>query len=731
MTIVRTLRAPLAVAVVVALALLLPLALAGPVASPDAPPRGLLALVALLGVVATYGFVARLVDARAGAYAAVALATMPLYFTQSWAALEGVLPMAALAAAFGGLVVAVAPGSILFRALALAIGIGGVAVGWWTAGPIAGACVPLLSVGLSWALARSDRFGAALAVLQLVAGIVAACIGAQGFASHAAETGFDVVLGHLGHALAPWSAFIPFALARVVQGSASRPQRQLSTALLIGSGLAVFTHGWMAGGHAELPFVAPALLAAACGVALRDFEDDPPSLGVGVSVAALLFVLYHDFKTLPDKVLAPIGAGSLDIHELPNGFKATSALLFAGALGVFAVAMLAATVKDRNVVGRARFGRVLVGAARGWNGVALQVYFALLAALIAAHLAIVFGTRAQARWALGVSAFGRDLLLYALVATALLPVALVVVPLLHDAAAWVAERWLRGRRGAIVALGGAVAGAILAVRHYPALASEVSPTYALDAFESAKRAGDEIALLNVPPKSTHLNDARSFTAVQPASEWLLEPTAPRRFLLFPADALATLNPLYRAKASANLPVLDAQSSRILLAASRLADGDQSEENRNPLAPFVLGAPPTPDHPLDADLGDEVEVKGFDLVDANGAREEAMVPGRPSRLRIYFHARKRPTTAWQVFVHVDGHGRRETSDHPPLGGRYPATSWLPGDWLVDEHDVVLSGSFTPGTYHLYFGLFVGDNRLKATRGEKDGDGRVDGGELRVR
>ncbi|MDB5219022.1 MAG: hypothetical protein JWO86_6949, partial [Myxococcaceae bacterium] len=63
--------------------------------------RGPLALWGVLGVLATYGWVSRLVDRRAGLFAAVALTTMPLYFVQSRTMLGDIVMMSAFAMSFG------------------------------------------------------------------------------------------------------------------------------------------------------------------------------------------------------------------------------------------------------------------------------------------------------------------------------------------------------------------------------------------------------------------------------------------------------------------------------------------------------------------------------------------------------------------------------------------------------------------------------------------------------
>jgi 4-amino-4-deoxy-L-arabinose transferase-like glycosyltransferase len=56
-----------------------------------------LALWGVIGVLATYGWVSRLVDRRAGVFSAVALTTMPLFFVQSRTMLGDIVMMSAFA----------------------------------------------------------------------------------------------------------------------------------------------------------------------------------------------------------------------------------------------------------------------------------------------------------------------------------------------------------------------------------------------------------------------------------------------------------------------------------------------------------------------------------------------------------------------------------------------------------------------------------------------------------
>jgi hypothetical protein len=100
------------------------------------------------------------------------------------------------------------------------------------------------------------------------------------------------------------------------------------------------------------------------------------------------------------------------------------------------------------------------------------------------------------------------------------------------------------------------------------------------------------------------------------------------------------------------------------------------------------------------------------------------------MKIYYRVLAPVTTEWEGFIHIDGYHRRHNGDHKPMNGKYPMSLWLPGDLLADDHEFKLEPNFTPGTYEVYFGLFVGDTRLKVKSGPNDGDNRVNGGPLRV-
>jgi len=287
-------------------------------------------------------------------------------------------------------------------------------------------------------------------------------------------------------------------------------------------------------------------------------------------------------------------------------------------------------------------------------------------------------------------------------------------------------------RAPALALGGAVVGFILCFFYYPALANQLSPK---EVFESYRTVcpGAQLGLLGVGGRtSAYYAGGQPQTLGDPtnAYQWLVAGGSQRRCLALKAEELPKLNQLWREHSPeprTNVPVVDARSSQILLVASSLV----GEKNENPLNAMVLTAPPHPQRKLDANMDDKLEVIGIDLLDERGIHTiDTIAPGRTYHLKTYYRVLAPVTSEWEAFIHIDGYKRRHNGDHKPMNGKYPMSLWLPGDLLVDDHEFKLEPNFTPGTYTIYFGLFVGDTRLKVKSGPNDGDNRINGGPLRV-
>ena len=819
-----------------------------------------LALWGLLGVVSTYGFVSRLVDKRAGVYAAVALSTMPLYFVQARTMLGDVVTMCALAMSFGGLAVAVfdrdekGPRQLLARLPWLALGLCGLVVGYYSRGGIIGISIPLAAIGLAWALSWAaggrelDRVGDAVGGVALLAGAAVLYMGVRALGAEKTTDlsmwigamvkvppkypTFDYFIGHLGPALAPWSAFVPFALGRLFlppvrrTGAVFQRESYARMALLVGAAVAFAAHGYLGARTELIAFSAPALLAAACGIAIRDYERGAhPSVAVGVGTAVFLGVFHHDFHELPEKAyqaFAVVGA------PFPESFKEHALVLWTVALIGFAIVGFLTWVErdsTRQPFEPKNYLHIIQSLREAWDGLLALAYFAMVAGASLAGLAIWVGVRTHAKWLPTLSLQIRDGVLNAWWITAFVPLGAilgiffacdvwlwafgrakklsfasftrgfepfeelydrlrgkdtskqekavagaVLVPFMvlavpaavmgylatHGTRPMVAAALgvpagvafflalgiigdlLRGSRAAFFPLTGALVGLVLCFSYFPALANQLSPKEVFESYQRLHKGNEPLGLFGVGGRTSAYyagGQPASFSDTQSAYAWLMAEPNGRRFLAMKADELARLNQLYRDRSIApgapgvrvNLPVLDARSSQILLVASQI----ENDKNQNPLAKIILSAPPKPQHKLDVNMEDRLQVLGYDVTDQSGHLMDVVAPGRKYRMRTYYRVLSGGiSTEWEAFIHIDGFHRRHNGDHKPMDGKYPFALWLKDDLLVDDYEFALEPNFSPGAYTVYFGLFVGDTRLKVKTGPSDGDNRINGGNLNV-
>ena len=820
--------------------------------------RAPLALWGVAGVVATYLAVARLIDKRAGLYSAIALATMPLYFVQARTMIGDIVAMAGVAMAFSGFAVALLATPLEGESEAtaqrvrlgfLAMGVVGLVVGFYSRGALLGVAVPLLGIGLARALAWAagqrkpgDLFGDVVGAAGLLVGAAAVAwtvlalekndsknlslaVGAMIHVPGKYPT-FDFVIGHIGHAMAPWSAFVPFAMGRLFippigrAGAALDRESRFRSMLLIAATVAFVAHGFLEARTDLLAFTAPAILAMVCGIAIRDFERGAHgSIAVGVGTAVLLGVLHHDFHEMPEKAYQAFAVANA---TFPESFKDTSLLLWTLALIGFAgVAFLSfvETTSERRPFEPKNYLAVIDALREAWDGLLALVYFALVAGASLAGLAIFVGMRSHAHWLPTISLQVREYVLNAWWMIAFVPLAailgiyfacdvwlwtfgrakrlssasltrgfepfedlfarikdetdmpvkltaiFVLVPFMvlavpgavlgylagHHTRVAVAVALalpssiavflalgllgdlVRGRRAAGFAVGTAVCGFVLCFAYYPALANQLSPKEVFESYEKTHKPGEPLGLFGVGGRTAAYyagGQPPNFTDPQSAYNWLEAGDGQRRFVAMRADELPRLNQIYREKSSprANLPVLDARSSQILLVASRLAD---NEKNQNPLNKILLEhLPARIQHPFEVNMEDKLLCLGYDIIDGNGKYAESVGPGRKYRIRTYYKVLAPITTEWEAFIHIDGYHRRHNGDHKPLDGKYPFSLWLKDDLVVDDYEFQLEPNFSPGSYTVYFGLFVGETRLKVKSGPSDGDNRINGGVLRV-
>ncbi|WP_437671044.1 glycosyltransferase family 39 protein [Sorangium sp. So ce131] len=754
-----------------------------------------LALWGLAGALALHEFLARLVDRKAGVYAVAVLVTMPLYVMQARTMLGDIVTMAALAMAFCGLTGALlegarrGPGRALVAPAAwLAVAALGLAAGYLSRGLLIGVAVPALGAGLTWIVLRTSgawpaperprlTLGDVAGAAALLLGLAAAAKGLLVLAGSSAgaplprdlgvallkkppvESTFDLTIRQLGHALFPWSAFLPFAIGRLFRAPEPQGDAEVASgegreagvriALVVTSALAYGAFALLAPHAGALPFSGPALLAAVAALAIRDLERGAPSSrALAVGCAVLAFVLYRDFLLSPDRALSVF---SVDKPIFPKSFEAEAASAMRLVLLTFAGLVALTWFEEqprqidrslpawaRRLAGDYRDGAAAL--ARIWSGNLLFLLIVLEAALVGVGAMLFIGKRIG--WA-PVARMPNHVAAAFVNAWWALPLLLAAGPALLIAARDT-FRFVVARAAVPRALGtllaGLVAGSLLSFWYYPALAAQLSPKEVFESYESLRKPGEPLATLGVRSRAAAYyqgGDVASFSDAAAAFAWLTtsagedaaarDPApAARRWLVVKADELPKLNSLFRERYERNLPVLDGRSSQILLASNELGD----RPNQSWLAQVVLDEPPAPASPIDAMFEDQLEVLGWELTDDDGRKVSSVIPQKTYHLRTYFRVHRPVVGNWKMFVHIDGFQRRYNGDHPVLEGRYPLSLWQPGDILVDDHTFQLEPNFTPGDYTLYFGFFSGDARFEVTRGPAH-ENRIRGGVVRVR
>ncbi|HEV8247684.1 MAG TPA: hypothetical protein VGP93_18040, partial [Polyangiaceae bacterium] len=687
-----------------------------------------------------------------------------------------IVTMAAFAGAFAGLGVATfdrragEQARLWQRVLGLGLGLSALAFGFLSRGLVLGLAAPALGVGLTWLLLRAagtlgrEPFGDYVGALSLLIGSAAAAFGVRllgeqlsdpdryfwllGVSLERARTlpTFDTVLLQLGHALFPWSAVLPLAAARllVAPTDLSDPERErwlaLRTLVLVGPAVAYAGYALLAPVSGVLPFSAVAPLAIVVGLGMQSFDRErAASRAAGMVVGALSVILLSDFLEFPDKALS---AFVVRDASMPESFRAASSLMLeVGTLAssaLFALALSETNEPAKPAFARADYATWLQTLREQWNGNLLFGLLAVEAALLG-FLGIDFlADHAPAlRQYFALGGLSRSA---ARVGWLAIPGFVLAPPLVMAARDSLrALDRLRTRsggfgllptRGVLALLALAAFGLVQSIVYYPKLAAQLSPKQTFSAYRRLARSGEELGMTGSGVGSASYYAGRNvpmFPSATEAFDWLMATTA-RRWLLIRESDLAILNSQYRErqKPARNLPVLDATSSEVLLISNRL---EAREKNQNPFDSMFLESPPRPSHPLDANLGAELDVLGWDVSELDGRSVSRVVPGHPYRFSIFYKIVAPVSGSWETFIHIDGFQRRFNGDHPTLQGKYPLHLLRAGDFVADRYDFALDPNFTPGTYRVYFGLFSGSRRLEIKRGPSN-DNRIDAGALTV-
>jgi hypothetical protein len=279
-----------------------------------------------------------------------------------------------------------------------------------------------------------------------------------------------------------------------------------------------------------------------------------------------------------------------------------------------------------------------------------------------------------------------------------------------------------------VALFGMLASAVafagwLSFYLMPQLSLHMSNKALFSTFHRCKTGGEMLAQYQVPGRgAAYYNDGQVKEIRDMNELFSLLREDQRWFVLVPAHQLA---PIDQSARQQNLVyhVLDDRSSQYLMLSNKLVK--PCDTDHNPLRRFVVSEEPKPQKPIKANFENKVELLGYDV-------DDVVTRGGKFPITLYFKVLGQMPSGYKVFIHFDQPANRFHGDHVPLGGKYPTEYWLPGDYIIDRHEVEIPIITTPsGRYTMYMGFWLGSERLKVIEGPNDGVNRVNIGTLRVR
>jgi len=121
--------------------------------------------------------------------------------------------------------------------------------------------------------------------------------------------------------------------------------------------------------------------------------------------------------------------------------------------------------------------------------------------------------------------------------------------------------------------------------------------------------------------------------------------------------------------------------------------------------------PAMSHRVDAQLGEEITLVGFDASDRAS-------PGQAVAVKLVWQARRQVNQEYKVFVHLLGADGRPVaqSDAVPVGWTRPTFGWQVGESVTDVHTLDLAPNLAPGVYRLVVGMYdIAGQRLSVASG----------------
>jgi uncharacterized membrane protein len=127
----------------------------------------------------------------------------------------------------------------------------------------------------------------------------------------------------------------------------------------------------------------------------------------------------------------------------------------------------------------------------------------------------------------------------------------------------------------------------------------------------------------------------------------------------------------------------------------------------------LPPPSEPAMASPARFGGDIELLGYELVDATGKPVSVLHPGEPLTLDLYWRAGQKVSQDYTVFAHLVGQAFNPSTNGPvwaghdsqPANGGYPTSQWFANQTVVDRHELMIDPAAPEGEYELEVGLYL--------------------------
>jgi hypothetical protein len=100
------------------------------------------------------------------------------------------------------------------------------------------------------------------------------------------------------------------------------------------------------------------------------------------------------------------------------------------------------------------------------------------------------------------------------------------------------------------------------------------------------------------------------------------------------------------------------------------------------------------------FGDKIALLGADIAPGSVAQGDTL------SVTLYWQGLAEMDIPYTVFVHLLGPEGRLVAGHDgePAGGTRPTTSWVPGEYVTDTHELLIPAELAPGEYAIEVGLY---------------------------